>query len=231
VSRLATKLVDIAEKITELSSATSAVPATAGTDLTVEEDETPGVVEILAEGEQAITTIVEITEAVTPVMERFGELAEEATGRLHAADARGAGFAGRLRETERFATELAEPASEIERLGQQYAAELVKLDPAVLTLIDLAANADADEVEDAEKFFNSMRELTGAAGGAIVHLETFVSQLDGMTALSRGLRKPLRQMKSGLRGFIDGRALMDEWDRRIAEVSRDNEPEDEPPAS
>jgi len=115
---------------------------------------------------------------------------------------------------------LVEPAGEIERLGQAYAAELVKLDPAVLTLIDAVAAADVTELDEAEEFFESIQGLTGSAGETIDQLDLFVSSMDDVARLSRGLRKPLRQMKSGLRGVIDGRALMDEWDRRIAGVSQ-----------
>ena len=103
VSCLATKLVDIAERITQTASSALVVPAAAGDHEDEGDDITPGLIEELAEGEAAMPAITEIIGAMAPVLESVGELAQEATARMNAADARGAGFAGRLCETERLA--------------------------------------------------------------------------------------------------------------------------------
>lgn len=225
VNRLA---VQLAERVEHLSAAPTEIPAdvapaaTSGvTDAGALEDEEPGEMEVLAEGEEALEHLTPLMDGISHELNAVGELATTATEELRRADARGAGFAGRLRVTERFAQQLDPGAQRLAELGQQYGAELVKVDAAMSTLIAAALNigpdASPEDRASAEGFLSSTRELVATAETSIAELHGFVESTRETAKLSRTLRRPLRRLETGLQGVMDAEPVMQGWLRRIEE--------------
>src|SRR6266542_3174846 len=132
VNGLAIRLIEVSERLAEKPPA----PAPAVTAVTgQEEDEEPGVVELLAVGEEALPRWQAVMEQFPPVMEEINRLGDDATAQVVASDARGGGFAGRLTIAQRLGVALEEPATKLVELGNAYASELVQVDPAILTLV------------------------------------------------------------------------------------------------
>jgi hypothetical protein len=78
--------------------------------------------------------------------------------------------------------------------------------------------ADPNQYEtssEVRELFGSIKEMVGAAREAAISTEELVAQLESTTTLSRDLRKPVRRMQAGLRGFLDGRAVFEEWGKLI----------------
>ena len=184
-----------------------------------EEQEHPGVVELLAEGEEALPRLVETMEALGDEIDNLGELSQQAEAEIHASDARGAGFAGRLAVAERFARRLKEPAEKIRELGRSYAADLVRIDPAMLAMLD-ELERDPTQVSEAAEFLKGIHGLQSEAGPATDSLEELTHTLAEGARLSRSLRAPLGEIRAGLQGVLDGRTVIEEWDRRARSLER-----------
>lgn len=215
VNRLARRIAEIATEVSRVGS-TTAVPMTDEAS-TAEDDMAPGIVELLAEAEQEMPKLEETMKELGRTIENFGELAEEATREMAAADARGKGFAGRLAATNRFAKRLEEPAERIENLGQLYASQLGAIDPGVHTLLDAAISEEASASE-AREFFAGIHELLEESSPVMAQLSELAASLDQGARMSRALRTPVRRIQSGLKGVTDAQGIIEDWDQRAQEL-------------
>jgi len=186
----------------------------------------PGLLELLAEGEEAMPRLSQALERLSELIEEVGKIAQAGSEDMRKADARGAGFAGRLRTSEQVAAALDGPAAEIAAVGHSYAADLVRVDPAILTLIDLASEAGPEEAADVAEFVSTVLSAADAASSSLAELEELVRSLDDTARLSRAFRRPAKTMKAGLLGILDGRSVIEQWARKIEELGL--EPPDEP---
>jgi hypothetical protein len=196
------------------------------------DDEAPGLLELWADAEDAMPELGDILEAMTRELERVANMVKTAGARVTEADARGDTMKARLVVTQALARQLAEPAERIQELGHRYAATLVKLDPAILTMLEVAGEDESVSGPELAVFLTSLRELAAAAESTLQDLGGFVASIDDTAKLSRSLRRPLGQMRTGLHGVIDGKAIIDEWGRRAQDLERRRRPtaDDEPPA-
>jgi uncharacterized protein YukE len=228
VNRLATRLVDIAERV---ASKPDVTPATAGREApsstaAEDEDEAPGVVELLAAGEEAMPRLAEAIRGLVEEIQTLGGMIEEGAREMEAADKRGRGFVGRLVTTERLASRLEQPAERIAEIGHTYAANLVTVDPAIHTVLDIA-RADPTQYAEAKEFFRWVKGLSDESREAIKALEEMVRAMDETAELSRALRRPLRRTKAGLQAVLDGQAVTQEWRRRADDIEGGS-PDDSP---
>jgi TIR domain len=181
--------------------------------------EPEGVLEMLATAEKILPElndeILKLAEQITGV----GAIAQDASTELQESDARGRGFAGRLRVTQSVASRLTDPAAEIRGIGQRFASDLVKTDPGVRAMLRIAADeivesgdsASQDERGGVEAFANSVIEMNEATVRGTDALTELVGSLRETARLSRSLRPPLSDIEAGLRGVIDGREITAAW--------------------
>lgn len=219
VDRLAAQLVERAERATR-----SAVEGLERKDDPVAEDEddAPGFIERMAEGEKAFKHIGTTLNDLAAEVMQLGVIADDASEKTQAADRRGASFAGRLAVIEQMAKALSEPAERIGHLGQVYASELVHSDSMILAALE-ALETGSEELTpedrvDALEFLKSIRGLAAEADSALAQLSELVAALDEGASLSRSLRKPLRRAKEGVQGVLDGKGVIEEWDRRASNL-------------
>jgi hypothetical protein len=216
VNRLARRLADVVE-------AMAASPITP-MRIAPADDEEPGVVDLLAAGEEAMPKWQAAVEAFPPLLERMNDMTIAATEDLAESDRRGKGFGGRLAVLRRYAADLRPIADVAYDTGQQYASELVQVDPAILTMIrTVAEGAEAGTLSDedrqaAQAFFGAMRQLSDASGATAGSLNDLVRTIGANTSASKDLRPVLRKMQDGLRHVLDAQAIIDEWRRRIEET-------------
>lgn len=227
VNKLATRLALVAARVRDRPDVGPRFPSGVVTQEVEERGEPPGVVDLLAKGEEALPKLGPLMASSGEIVKSIGSLMERATRRIEESDSRGKGYAGRLTVSRQLAEELEDPASQLERLGEEFASLLVDIDPAILTIVRLV-EADPNQYEtssEIRELFGSIKEMVGAAREAAISTEELVAQLESTTTLSRDLRKPVRRMQAGLRGFLDGRAVFEEWGKLIekfeTERSRD----------
>jgi TIR domain len=189
---------------------------------TAKNDEQPGLLELLAEGEEAQPEWIKTAEALSPEITALGTLASEASEEMKKSDSRGGGAGGRLKVAIRLAEKMRPHADAIHKLGQENAAILVKIDPAINTMID-EIEADpktAFETEGIPGFMESIQSMARNGKQAVESLQGLSTSLDQSAGFSRALRPPIRDIQSGLRGFMDAQAIYDTWDKRIDDIQR-----------
>jgi hypothetical protein len=212
---------DLAKRLAEISAKTEAVPPTPTSEPEEAREEEPGFIDLVASGEEAMPRWTQTIQSLGEEMQNVSRLTEETAPELEASDARAGGFAGRLAVLRRFAARLQEPADRIDALATQYAADLVEIDPAILTLIRLAEeDEEARESDDVEEFFANLRTMVEASSEASDTVRQLVGQLEASMAASRDLRRPVRTMKDALKKLLDGQAVIEEWKRRLHQGPR-----------
>lgn len=127
------------------------------------DDESPGFFELWADAEEAMPQIGEILEGLTQEMERVGAIVESAGTRMAEADARGSGMKARLVLTEAMAKQLDAPAENIQDLGHRYAALLLKLDPGILTMLEVLGEEESQPDSDSKEVLQSIQEFAAAS--------------------------------------------------------------------
>lgn len=180
------------------------------------EGEELGLVDVLAEAEEALPRMTGILEEMGEVLEEIGRLAEEGTAALEQSNAAGEGFAKRLRIIRDFSTRLDAPSERLLGLSSRYASELRSVDTGFVALIGLAESAETPEDRAAAaEFFDVVREMSRAARETVAMIRDFYETLGGLASYSRDLRRPVQRIQEALQRVMDGQAVMDDWVRRI----------------
>jgi hypothetical protein len=219
VRRLAERLVKVVQELTQetqVSASEHAGHSTTTRDINADDD-APGLIELLAEGEAAMPEWNRIIEAASPEIEQIGNLASEAADQMRASDAKGGGASGKLKVAIALAERLKPHAEATLKLGQENATILVKIDPAITELLS-QIEADPEtalQTEGAPGFINSIATLAQSGKRNVESLQSLSASLDGTAQASRTLRPPIRDIQRGLRGFVDAQAIYDEWERRL----------------
>lgn|GEM_PF-2727644 len=234
VNSLASRLLKIA---TETEAEPAEPPSPDGTHITAvpsvevedaageagEQADTAGFLEVLAAGEEALPKWGETIEEFSKEMQAINEATEKTTAEMES-DQRsgGASFASQLSIANKLARRLGEPAANLTDLAQEYAEQLITIDPAIQTLIRFARESDelrSDEnTQDTFRSIQGMAETSRQSMGQIVELANVMEESAGV---SRELRRPLRAIQTALRNVSDGQEVMDDWDRQIRDLLED----------
>jgi hypothetical protein len=211
---------ELAERLAQIAAAPP-IPGAERAPEPREEAEEPGFLDLLARGEEALPKWLETIEELGGVIGEVGRIAEESGTKVNRPDIVRRGFAGRLQVFREYAEEVAQPARRVLVLGQSYASQLVQIDPAILTLLRQAEEDPSqfgDPDSEAHKFFSSVETLGGASREAVGSLKDMVRQIEEIEKISSEARGPHGEIREGLRGVIDGQALIDEWGRRAGQL-------------
>ena len=192
VQKMASKLAEIAAHVALVP---EKLPASAD-EAEKEAEQRPGLIDLLAQGEEAMPRMAAEVEALGTQLEEIGMLMQEATKEVEAADARAAGFAARLTIARKLASKLDGPAERIEEHGRDYATALMDSDAAIHALLDGISDAVAQgtaspqDLKDALQFLESMRELKANADEGLASLAQFLEGLEGVSDISRDIVGP-----------------------------------------
>jgi hypothetical protein len=215
VNRLANRLVGVAASFAER-------PIEADE---VEEPDDLGVLDQIGIAESNVETWGDLLTSVGQDLTEFGEILTQTTEHLQASDRRGGGARGRLVILNNFAQEISLPVERIQAGGASFSRSAIETDPGVQVLIRRGpAEAKSDAREQVEEFFGQVKNLSGEAIKVADVLRGFVQSIDGAQSISRVVRSPLRKLRSGLSGIIDGATVLDSWSRLIDEVTEDKDP-------
>jgi hypothetical protein len=127
--------------------------------------------------------------------------------------------------TNRLAHELGEPSNGIADDGREYRQVLAELDPAIQTQLGLIESQD-DLTSDYEEYLREIVGLWHAAREAQGGFESVLEGAESASSFSRSLRKPLKEMRSGMLAVLDGNAIIEEWGRRASDLLTDDEGSD-----
>jgi hypothetical protein len=212
---------EIAERASEVAATVEDVSSSGqlAADDSVEGDEdAPGFLELLAEGDEAMAALTEVMSGFGEDIELIGGLGSRAAEQLQKAAAAGQGTKRALVITEGFAHELSPSAARMEKRGTEFARLLLLLDSGIQARLNLFDEQDEQLADEQIKYLREIEELASNADEALDALEELVESIDPIAEMSRSLRAPVRQMRAGLQGILDGRALMAEWGSRARSI-------------
>lgn len=180
--------------------------------------EEPGLIDILAIGQEALPALTETTQAITVELSRFNEFTNAATESMKRSDEAGEGPIGRRTVIRTLAQNLAEPTSRILELANRYSSQMYDVDTSVRFLIS-AAPREVENDPNAKAvictFFGTLKDM---AKGARVLAETLGQMTQSLTqgeSLSRDLRPPIQTMKQAITILVEASSVTDEWVRAI----------------
>jgi hypothetical protein len=231
VHDLATRLKDVAEAVvarpvgvlgdetdraSKFEEAREAIAVVSHKPVLLTDPEELGLVDVLAEAEEALPRLTGILEEMGEALEEIGRAAEDGTAVMEASANAGEGFAARLRLVRDFSQRLEAPSELLLRLSSRYASELTAVDAGFTALIDLGHAAEtAQDRAASQEFFTAVRGMSSAGRANAGILEDFLENLQGLASFSRDLRPPLQRIQDALRRVLDGQAVMDDWVRRV----------------
>jgi len=176
----------------------------------VESDDEPGLLDIVNDAEPAMAAWHETLIAFNPAITTFSQLFEASTARMNDADARPNAFAVKLGIARELAQEADEPLQKIESLAKDYSSGLLRLDPVMRAMLQIAGTQPA---ERREQLISSIETMVASARTASEGLRTAADAARANAGLSRDLRPVLRRFETALRNVIDGQRVMDEWEK------------------
>jgi hypothetical protein len=221
VHALATRLAEVVrshEARPAPGSAEGATPTGPDADDASDEEDAPGLLDLIADGEDAIPRWIDVMTKLSEEIQAIGVVFTEGSKELERDDAAGKGFRGRVGALNRIANRLTPHATQVNELGSAYVTELIALDAAILTMIRLAVESeDESEISEVQEFCASVLGLVVYARGTATSLADMAASAEAQEGMSRALRAPLRVLRAGIRSITDGQAVLDEWERRILE--------------
>jgi hypothetical protein len=176
--------------------------------------EEPGLIDSLAETEEALPKVSEIMENITKQTNVIQSLMEKATEDINKSENSGAGFGPRLMISKRLAKELESPVNSIWESCNEYSVQIYKIDSGIRVLIEQAPKeklAHPDSVNNFSELFSSINEFHSATDYAFSKTEEFVEISEQLGNLSRDLRPVLRRLKLGLQVMVDTKKIIENW--------------------
>lgn len=221
VARLAQRLVDANQTIIteDLRASETATPLDVSSD---DGEEEPGMLDLLALGEEAIPRMAAAINDLTPEIETIGNLAQKAVEDIQRSDQQGKGFAARLAISRKLAQDMSAPADRILSLANTYTASLYDADRGVTTFIrhepeEIKTDPSAKDVW--ATFAQSITELAAFTNEAVVGIQALTEGLEIAESMSRDLRPVARKIRQGLIIISEGAAVINEWKRLVDETS------------
>jgi hypothetical protein len=220
VHRLANRLASV---MRHLTSRDGILQAQADMITALDIDETArhdSVFRLIVEGEDPVPRLQSAVGSLVPVLDRFEEIQGEARNVAKKSADRGNAVAGALRSGLYLVGRLDAPAAEVAALGAQLASDVLGLASTVSLLLDVVERNPRARLRDTEvsEFLWGLQDVAGAAGPAMQRLDALYASFESGSGYSRALRPSLRIMQQGLVGIRDAEAVLDGWNRRIAQV-------------
>ena len=175
-------------------------------------DTGPGLIELLAETEDAMplfsNTIVLFSEALN----RFSQITASATTEMNAANRPGKPASAKLATIHRYIQRLEEPVTEMEGLANEYIDQLTRVGSGVDVLIEHVSNIeDVTERQAAEELLTALRTLAANGKNSFDSIEDFKQILESNYSLSSTLRPVLRRTSIALSKIEPSRQVFNRW--------------------
>ena len=211
IARLAEKLVEANKHAEE---ATIPIPVQLEEAYEVNEDDSPGSIDILADSEEMLTKLPETLNTMTQDINQIGQIMREATENIQRGDAQGKGFAARLIVARQTASRLSEPVEHIWSLSNVYASQIHSVDSGFRIIIERAPIEIKENPETKSNFctfFNVVRNMSDSSNQAIESFRNMLTAAEPLERMSRDLRPVLRRLKQGLTILIESTGVTQEW--------------------
>ena len=199
VSQLANRLVE-ANRQAE-TSAHAIVSSTEVTESEANLEDTPGIIDRLANAEKKLQNMPDTTRAITKDVNLIGQYMRESTADIERANSQGKGFSARLIITRKLATRLEEPVENIWLLSNEFASQIHDVDDGVRIIIERAPMEITDNPAAKENFcdfFTSILGWADATKQALEGVQSMLTAMEPIEKMSRDIRPVVRHLRKGL---------------------------------
>lgn len=174
-----------------------------------EEDDAPGLIDLVSDVEPAIADWSETVTKLGPATQVFNDLVAAATAEMAAANSRPNSFAAKIVVSKKLAADAEEPLATIEQLSKEYSVGLIRVDPALRALLQMVDAQPASK--ETTTFVNSIQSLIDNAIDAAEKIRTAAEAAKKNSGMSRDLRPILRRFETALRNVADGTSTIQDW--------------------
>jgi hypothetical protein len=157
-------------------------------------------------------------------IEAIGSLMERGTADIEQGEKQGKGFAARLFVARRVAGDLKEPIGEIEKLAQDFVADLNHIDIGVRTILAQAEDETSDDPDALAtycEFLDSIRVLSSSAHDGLGSVEEMIAASGSIEKMSKDMRAPVRRLRTSLVAMVEAREITDAWVDLVESVDID----------
>lgn len=208
VAKMASRLAE-ANEIADKANVVEAALA-----LTEEDDDSPGVVDLMAQTESALPEWAETVSLIGQEISSIGELMQDATADINVANGKQQSFAARLTILRQVSSKLKEPADKIRGFGEQFTKQLNDVDQGVVLIIQNIPGEVESQPEMKDKaceFFRAIQTMAHASDNGLGSLKQLIDAIQPVEAMSRDLRAPLKTLRRGLTSMYEGREVINSW--------------------
>ncbi|MFD3926889.1 TIR domain-containing protein [Streptomyces sp. NPDC058614] len=190
------------------------------------EDDEPGFIDLMERAESALPEWLETVEELAKVTQDISDIMVWGTDKIAASDARGGGFAGRVKVVRDLAERLKLPAGKASLLGSKYSNALLDVDPGIIRIIRSVSEGvvDAEDKEAAKDLFEQVKILVDVTRTATPELKSFAESARSAGTGSRHIRPLMNEIYTAYQKVVDGQAIIEEWGRLIDEYERSRHP-------
>jgi hypothetical protein len=174
-----------------------------------------GVMDRLANAEEALPGWQETLVAITGEIENIGRVMQESTMHIkESSDHKGTSFAFRLNVVRRLAHKLDEPTAKLFALSNRYTSQLHDVDDGFRLMIERALVEIKENPESKKElcqFFEMIKELEISAREGLDAVHDMIDIIAPIEKMSRDLRPVLRRLRQGLTVMVEARSVMESW--------------------
>lgn len=180
-----------------------------------EAPEEPGLLEVMAEGEAALTHVATVLQDVSDGIQQVGAATAAAGERIQEPEVAKKGFAGRLIVARDLATELEPLVEGMSKDAADFTADVSLIDAMLKNILARAGEEDPVEIQD---FLDHIEEMLSAAEGSVVGIMQMRGEVKNVRSLSRDLRPASDTLDRALGEFISSIRVMLDWREPMAVV-------------
>ncbi len=180
------------------------------------EDE-PGFMDMLAEGEAALTEVAEIMNDYSSEVSKIGASMTSATTEISNSDAQGKGFAGRVIVSRGLAAALKEPSEKLESIGDEILLRVQKVDLMVRYIL-ARFEEDPSEFEQGQSLLTNLSEFVDTAAGAGASSAEFLQGIRNLRKISRDLAPASKSIERSTNRYLQSVELIVGWRSKILEL-------------
>lgn len=184
------------------------------TELDEDEDDEPGLIDVLADGEAALGEIGAVLGRIGAATVRMGAIGEEVAANVAEADAKHGTFAARLSVARKFADLMQEPTGELEETAADYVEVLSRIDPAVQRLISIAEQ-DPGARTELEEYLASVAALSTVTEGSMASTSEMARTYAELGKVSNVMKPVCKRVERAMRRVAAASDVMAEWGRRV----------------
>ena len=188
------------------------------------DNEEPGFLELLAEGEDAFPLLNMALRSVADLTREIGNITDTATSDLQNTKTAQRPAAARVIAARHYAYQLESPVSQLETVADEYLDQLDRADGAIGALTDLVKKQSAEDgLLAARRFLTASEELAATAATGKQSTAKFRQAVENNYNASKSLRPILKRLSGALQRIEARYDVYVAWRDNLSEALEENE--------